>query len=94
MFRPKTISPKSFLDTQTFPHFQIWTKSRNVEMSLWKRLYSDVFTLKKKMAKIGVSIIVSIPHCPTNDDKILETGQKFPHFQKIDTIKKCGYVSK
>ena len=51
-----------------FPHFQIWTKSRNVD-----------FPHFQKMAKIGVSIIVSIPHCPilwnTNNDKILETGQ-------------------
>ena len=47
------------------------------------------------MAIIGVSIIVNtcIPHCPTvrntNDDKILKT----PHFQKIDKMKNCGYVS-
>ena len=56
------------------------------------------------MAKIGVSIIVSMPHCPTvwntNDDTILETGQNqemwnietFPHFQKIDKVKKYRYV--
>ena len=52
------------------------------------------------MTKIGVYIAVNVPHCltvwNTNDDKILETGKNqemFPHFQKIDKIKKCGYVS-
>ena len=75
---------------EMFPHFQKWEKSRNVETSLYHFF--------KKMTKVWVSIIVSIPHCPTvwntNDDKIRETGQNqqmwkrlyietFPHFPKI-----------
>ena len=54
------------------PHFQKWTKSRNLEQF-------------HKKAKIGVSIIVSIPHWPgfasrtmwnTNDDRYSD----FCHF--------------
>ena len=34
--------------------------------ALWKSLYIETFPDLKKMAEIGVSIIVSIPQCPTH----------------------------
>ena len=76
-FRPKTISPKSFLytDVSTFSNMD---KIRN-----------ETFPHFQKLTKIRVSIIVSIPHSPTvwntNDDKIVETRQNqemFQHFKK------------
>ena len=59
---------------EKFPHFQKWAKSRNVE----------TFPHFQKMTKMGVSIILSIPH---NDDKILETGQN-QEMWKMYTFKK------
>ena len=59
-------------------------KSSNVETSL----YSNVSTFSKN------GQIQEMWN--TNDDTILESGQNqemFPHFQKIDKIKKCRYVS-
>ena len=87
-FRPKTIFTQAFLytDVSTFSNID--------KIKKWTSPHFQ------NMTRIRVSIIVSIPHCPTawntNDDKTLETGQNqemFPHFQKMGKIKKCGYFS-
>ena len=76
----KTIRPKTPPTPQvvsTHRRFHIFKYGQNQEM--WKRLYFETFPHFQKMSKIGVSIIIRIPHCPTvrntDDAKILETGQ-------------------
>ena len=64
-------------------------------LKMWKRLYRyriistflDFFSYK--MAKIRVSIIVSIPHCPT--DKALAIERRF-HIFKDFFSKKMGKI--
>ena len=57
---------------ETFPK-----NGQNQEM--WKCLYIETFPHFQKMTKIRVSIIVSIPHCPT--DKALARKRCFHIFE-------------
>ena len=52
---------------ELFPHFQKMTKSRNVETFP----YRDISAFSKK-GQIGVSIIISMLHSPTDNARAIE----------------------
>ena len=87
LFRPKTIPPSRSY-TQTFPHFQRWTKSRNGHFHTFKKWPKSEYLSSLVFHTVPLcGILTTIKFWKL--DKIKEC---FHTSKKKDKIKKCGYV--